>query len=102
MEATNRHRELIADLAPKPAGLGKLTRRGSAAVCSGRHARDLRRPPLLRCAGRGLSKMLECGIEDAAGGLSISAIQNVDVEAWPDDEQYGQDANHMAKVADTA
>jgi hypothetical protein len=49
-----------------------------------------------------LSKMLECGIKDAAGGLSIFAVQNVDVEARPDDEQYGQDANHVAKVVDTA
>jgi len=46
--------------------------------------------------------MLECGIKDAAGGLSILAVENVDVEARPDDEQYGQDANHVAKVVDTA
>ena len=46
--------------------------------------------------------MLERGINDAPGGLSISAVQDVDVEARRDDEQDGQDANHIAKVADTA
>jgi len=46
--------------------------------------------------------MLERGIKYANGGLSIFAVQNVDIEARPDDEQYGQDANHMAKVVDTA
>ena len=81
-----------------------LPRRGSAAGVRrhGRHARDLRRPPPLPGQAGGLSKVLERGINDAPGGLSISAVQDVDVEARRDDEQDGQDANHIAKVADTA
>jgi len=46
--------------------------------------------------------MLESRIKDAAGGLSIAAVQNVDVEDRPDDEQYGHDAKHWTKVANIA
>jgi len=61
-----------------------------------------REPAYPRRKPERLSKMLECRIKDAAGGLSIAAVQNVNVEDRPDDEQYGHNSNHWTKIAERA